>query len=206
MIGAGEGNIRQSRSMSANQLPSLWSFFCIWDGSFSPRTPADFRPDGLFSAFGTEVFLPLLLLTSVPMDCFLCLGRKFRALQLIMLTSRVQFLRSHSIKNELAKPAHFLWSRCTESLLWTAVFATVSTSTIRIPPIIAIFPPKACIALMVFITQSFSQIMLDTVFFYSCVSFIQKYVFPADELKIVLDCFWQAALFKRCVPTPYIYS
>ena len=99
-----------------------------------------------------------------------------------------------------------LWSRCTESLLWTAVFATVSTSAIRIPPIIAIFPPKACIALMVFITQSFSQIMLDTVFFYSCVSFIQKYVFPADELKIVLDCFWQAALFKRCVPTPYIYS
>ena len=55
MIGAGEGNIRQSRSMSANQLPSLWSFFCIWDGSFSPLAPADFRPDGLFSVFGTEV-------------------------------------------------------------------------------------------------------------------------------------------------------
>ena len=41
-----------------------------------PCAPADFRPRGLFSVFGTEVSLLVPLLTSVPEACFLLLGRK----------------------------------------------------------------------------------------------------------------------------------
>lgn len=42
----------------------------------------------------------------------------------LFVTSRVQFLRSHSIKNELALPAHFLWSRCPNCTFCIPVFST----------------------------------------------------------------------------------
>ena len=37
------------------ELPSLRPFFSVWYGSFALCALADFRPQGHFSAFGTEV-------------------------------------------------------------------------------------------------------------------------------------------------------
>ena len=42
--------------------------------------PTDFRTRGLFSAFCTEVFIPVPLLTSVPEACFPHFVRKFHTL------------------------------------------------------------------------------------------------------------------------------
>ena len=61
------------------RLPSLRPVFGVWDGSFTPHTLTDFRPRGPFSAFGTEVSLPMPLSTSVPEAYFRRLGRKFRS-------------------------------------------------------------------------------------------------------------------------------
>ena len=43
---------------------------------FSPYTPTDFRPGGLFSVFGTEVLVPVYSLTSVLEPRFRHLERK----------------------------------------------------------------------------------------------------------------------------------
>jgi hypothetical protein len=52
----------------------------------------------------------------------------------LFVTSRVQFLRSHSIKNELALPAHFLWSRCPNRYFCIPVFSIDSALNYAIPP------------------------------------------------------------------------
>ena len=70
---------RKFYSSCPYRLPSLRSVFDDWDGSFSPSVLADFRPEGPFSAFGTEVFLLLSLPTSVPEASFRHLRRKFYA-------------------------------------------------------------------------------------------------------------------------------
>ena len=69
----------QGAHLSTPRLPYQGPVFGILDGSFMIHALADFRTQGLFSAFCTEVSCPVPLLTSVPKACFLCFGRKFSA-------------------------------------------------------------------------------------------------------------------------------
>ena len=70
---------RKFRALYPCGLPYQGPVFGILDGSFMIHALADFRTQGLFSAFCTEVSCPVPLLTSVPKACFLCFGRKFSA-------------------------------------------------------------------------------------------------------------------------------
>ena len=70
------------------RLPSRKPLFSVLDGSFIPCVSSDFRPEGLFSVFRTEVCPPVLLQTSVLEACFRRLGRKFHILCFFRLPSR----------------------------------------------------------------------------------------------------------------------
>ena len=71
---------RKFRALYPCGLPYQGPVFGILDGSFMIHALADFRIQGLFSAFCTEVSCPVPLLTSVPMPRFRRFVRKFHAL------------------------------------------------------------------------------------------------------------------------------
>ena len=80
---------RKFRTLYPCWLPYQSPIFCILDGSIVLCTLADFRIQGLFSVFWTEVSCPAVFPSSVPEARFQCFVRKYRVLQ----SSRLPYQR-----------------------------------------------------------------------------------------------------------------
>ena len=94
------------------RLPYQRPVFSVLDGSFLLCTLADFRIQGMFSVFRTEVSCPATLLTSVSKACFQCFGRKFRAQQPSRLPYRESFSLLFGIFLEFTMPGHYYFQEC----------------------------------------------------------------------------------------------
>ena len=77
-----------------------------------PCTLADFRIQAPFSVFWTEVSCLVPFLTSVSKVCFLCFGRKYRALRPSRLPYRESFSLVFGIFLEFTMPGHYYFQEC----------------------------------------------------------------------------------------------
>ena len=93
-------------------LPYPRPVFSVLDGSFLLCTLADFRIQGMFSVFRTEVSCPAVFPTSLPEARFQCFVRKFRALQPSRLPYRESFSLLFGIFLEFTMPGHYYFQEC----------------------------------------------------------------------------------------------